>query len=70
LVALAKTGVLPHNEYLRLLFEQGILGFVLFVFAWWRIIVTAPAGVRYIGLIVAIYSLVKTISITSHSWHC
>ena len=47
---------LPHNEYLRWLFEQGIVGLMLFVFAWRRIIMSAPAGVRYIGLIVAIYS--------------
>lgn len=49
-------GKLPHNEYLRLLFEQGLVGFLLFVFAWHRIIKTAPAHVRYVGLIVAIYS--------------
>jgi hypothetical protein len=49
-------GKLPHNEYLRMLFEQGLIGFLLFVFAWCRIIQTAPAHVRYIGLIVAIYS--------------
>jgi hypothetical protein len=49
-------GILPHNEYLRALFEQGIAGFVLFIFLWSRIFLTAPASVRYIGLIVAIYS--------------
>jgi hypothetical protein len=49
-------GLLPHNEYLRILLEQGIIGFLLFVFAWKRIITTAPLEVRYIGLIVAIYS--------------
>jgi O-Antigen ligase len=49
-------GKLPHNEYLRILFEQGLIGFLLFMFAWRRIIQTAPAHVRYIGLIVAIYS--------------
>jgi hypothetical protein len=49
-------GKLPHNEYLRILFEQGFIGFLLFVFAWCRIIMTAPPHVRYIGLIVAIYS--------------
>jgi hypothetical protein len=49
-------GKLPHNEYLRMLFEQGLIGFLLFVFAWRRIIQTAPAHVRYVGLIVAIYS--------------
>jgi O-antigen ligase len=50
-------GILPHNEYLRLLFEQGIVGFSLFVFAWYRIIRTAPPSVRYVGLIFAIYSI-------------
>lgn len=49
-------GKLPHNEYLRMLFEQGLVGFLLFVFCWRRIIITAPVHVRYIGLIVAIYS--------------
>jgi hypothetical protein len=49
-------GKLPHNEYLRMLFEQGILGLALFLFAWCRIIMTAPASVRYVGLVVAIYS--------------
>jgi hypothetical protein len=49
-------GVLPHNEYLRILIEQGIIGFFLFLFAWKRIIMTAPAQARYVGLIVAIYS--------------
>lgn len=49
-------GILPHNEYLRMLFDQGIVGLALFLFAWYRMIRTAPAEVRYIGLIVAIYS--------------
>jgi hypothetical protein len=49
-------GKLPHNEYLRLLFEQGLLGFLLFIFVWYRMIRSAPQEVRYIGLIVAIYS--------------
>jgi hypothetical protein len=49
-------GKLPHNEYLRILFEQGIAGFILFVFVWRRVLMTAPAGVRYVGLIIAIYS--------------
>jgi hypothetical protein len=49
-------GKLPHNEYLRLLFEQGLLGFALFIFVWFRMIRSAPHEVRYIGLIVAIYS--------------
>jgi O-antigen ligase len=49
-------GILPHNEYLRMLFEQGVLGLLLFLFVWYRIIMTAPPPVRYIGLIVALYS--------------
>jgi hypothetical protein len=49
-------GKLPHNEYLRMLFEQGLVGFAMFIFVWRRIIVTAPAHVRFVGLIVAIYS--------------
>jgi hypothetical protein len=52
----AYLGKLPHNEYLRVLFEQGALGLTLFLFAWNRIIRTAPRDVRYIGLILAIYS--------------
>jgi hypothetical protein len=49
-------GKLPHNEYLRMLFEQGAIGLFLFLFCWRRVIATAPAHVRYVGLIVAIYS--------------
>ena len=49
-------GILPHNEYLRILFDQGLFGLSLFLFAWFRMIRTAPVEVRYIGLIVAIYS--------------
>ena len=49
-------GKLPHNEYLRALFEQGIIGLALFLFTWTRIIQTAPRSVRYIGLILALYS--------------
>lgn len=44
-----------HNEYLRVLFEQGILGIVLFLIMWRCILRTAPASVRYAGFIVAIY---------------
>jgi O-antigen ligase len=49
-------GILPHNEYLRMLFDQGIVGLALFLFAWYRMIRSAPVELRYIGLIVAIYS--------------
>jgi hypothetical protein len=54
--SVALIGKLPHNEYLRLLFEEGIVGFALFFFAWYRIVRTAPAGIRYIALIFALYS--------------
>jgi hypothetical protein len=50
-------GKLPHNEYLRMLFEEGLVGLVLFLFAWYRIIRTAPPAIRYVALIVAVYSL-------------
>jgi hypothetical protein len=49
-------GKLPHNEYLRILFEQGAVGFGLFLFIWTRLIRGAPPDVRYCGLILAIYS--------------
>lgn len=49
-------GKLPHNEYLRVLFEQGAVGLTLFLFAWFRTIRTAPRELRYCGLILAIYS--------------
>lgn len=54
--SVAILGILPHNEYIRILFEHGVLGFVLFMFAWYRMIRTAPPEFRYIGLIFAIYS--------------
>ena len=54
--SVAYTGTFPHNEYLRVLFEQGIIGLTLFLFTWTRIIQSAPKDVRYVGLIVAIYS--------------
>lgn len=49
-------GKLPHNEYLRMLFEQGLLGFALFLFTWSKLIRTADPQVQYVGIIVAIYS--------------
>jgi hypothetical protein len=49
-------GKLPHNEYLRMLFEQGIVGLLLFLYAWYRVIRTSPPSVRYVGLVVAMYS--------------
>jgi O-antigen ligase len=49
-------GKLPHNEYLRVLFEQGIVGLALFLYAWRRIIRTAPRDVQYCGVILAVYS--------------
>jgi hypothetical protein len=52
-------GELPHNEYLRCLLEQGVIGLMLFVFVWARIIMSAPRSLRYIGLIFAIYSITE-----------
>jgi len=46
----------PHNEYLRALFEQGAAGLILFLAAWGCIIRSAPSAIRYVGLMVAIYS--------------
>jgi hypothetical protein len=48
--------LLPHNEYLRMFFEEGIVGLLLFLFAWYRIIRTAPASIRYVAITIAIYS--------------
>lgn len=45
----------PHNEYLRVLFERGMLGAALFFIMWRCILRTAPASVRYVFLMVAIY---------------
>lgn len=49
-------GNLPHNEYVRILLEQGIVGLFLFLFVWRRLLISAPKPVRYVGLIIAIYS--------------
>ncbi len=46
----------PHNEYLRVLFEQGAVGLILFLTIWALIIKTAPPALRYVALIIAIYS--------------
>lgn len=48
-------GKLPHNDYIRILFEQGIVGLLLFLFAWFQIIRGAPKHIRYCGVILAIY---------------
>jgi hypothetical protein len=50
------TKILPHNEYLRMLFEEGLVGLALFLFAWYGIIRAAPSGIRYVAITVAIYS--------------
>jgi hypothetical protein len=50
-------GKLPHNEYLRMLFEQGFAGLVLFLIAWGGLVKSAKPQIRYCGLILAIYSL-------------
>ena len=47
--------LLPHNDYLRMLFEEGIVGLALFLFAWIGIIRAAPSGIRYVGVSVAVY---------------
>ena len=49
-------GKVPHNEYLRVLFEQGLAGLALFGFAFIGIYKTAAPEVRYCALIIAIYS--------------
>jgi hypothetical protein len=49
-------GILPHNEYVRVLFEAGIVGLALFGFSFYRMIRTAPPAIRYVGLIFAVYS--------------
>jgi hypothetical protein len=54
--SVAVTKILPHNEYLRMLFEEGLVGLALFLFAWCGIIRTASPGIRYVAITVAIYS--------------
>jgi O-Antigen ligase len=49
-------GILPHNEYVRVLYEAGIVGLALFGFSFYGMIRTAPPAIRYVGLIFAIYS--------------
>jgi hypothetical protein len=49
-------GILPHNEYVRVLYEAGIVGLALFGFSFYGMIRTAPPTIRYVGLIFAIYS--------------
>ena len=36
--------------------SKAVIGLALFLFAWYRIIMSAPREIRYIGLIAAIYS--------------
>ena len=50
-------GKLPHNEYLRMLLEGGLVGLALFLYIWGRMILKAPAALRWVGLAVAIYSI-------------
>jgi hypothetical protein len=54
--SVAVVEILPHNEYLRMLFEEGLVGLALFLFAWFGIVKTAPPGIRYVALIIAVYS--------------
>jgi O-antigen ligase len=54
--SIAVVEILPHNEYLRMLFEEGLVGLALFLFAWYGIVKTAPPGIRYVALAIAIYS--------------
>ena len=49
-------GLLPHNEYLRVLLEQGLFGFILVLYVWGRMIRRAPMDVQWVGIAFAIYS--------------
>jgi hypothetical protein len=52
-------GKLPHNEYLRILFEQGVVGLLLFGVAVGTLIKRAPQPLQYVGLIFLIYSFTE-----------
>jgi len=53
--SIALLGLLPHNDYLRLLLEQGVAGLSCFVAILWTSAMRLPPSRRFVVLMVALY---------------
>lgn len=49
-------GILPHNDYLRVLYEQGILGFIIFISFFVTIFRRLARQDRLVFIIIAVYA--------------
>lgn len=54
-------GKLPHNDYLRVLLEQGIVGMLLFIYFFRSIYSKLDSQYRYILVILAIFSISENV---------
>jgi len=48
-------GILPHNDYLRFLFEVGVLGLLTNGMIWWLLFRAAQPSIRWVCAIIAAY---------------